>query len=374
MLESIFRTAGWRTGLYTSPHLIRLGERAQVNRCALSESEIVGYVRELQPVVAAQENERARNSGPSYFEFMTGMALLHFARCHCEISVVEVGLGGRLDATNVVTPELSVITSIGFDHCEMLGNTLGEIATEKAGIIKSGHAVVIGRLPAEAEEVIRQIAGQRGSRVYSVAEEFGIDAEQYPKTNLDGAFQSMNAATAALVARIMPSQWNLSNQVIAQGLRAVDWPGRWQRFTVGGRVVILDSSHNQEGAAALETNLISVTHEFGRAPIIVAGVLGIDRARPLVEVFCRHAHEIHFVQPAQRRACTFEQLETSIPASFERQPVRNTVEQLFPSAGVCTAGAPGDVVVVTGSIYLAGEVLARIDPTRGPYEGHLQDF
>ena len=189
MLESILRRAGQRTGLYTSPHLVRLGERVQVDRVMLSEAEIIAFVRELQPVAEAIAREGEPGDGPTFFEFMTAMAFLQFARRKCGVSVIEVGLGGRLDATNVVEPEVSVITSIGMDHCEMLGNTLGAIAGEKAGVIKDGRPVVVGRVPPEAEAVIRSIAASRGARVVSVREEFGEDISRYPRTNLEGDYQ-----------------------------------------------------------------------------------------------------------------------------------------------------------------------------------------
>ena len=208
MLDAILHAAGWRTGLYTSPHLVKLGERVQVERRALTEAEIVAYARELRP---AAERVAAENPGdhPSFFEFMTAMAFLQFARKQCEMSVIEVGLGGRLDATNVVTPEVSVITSIGLDHCEFLGNELAQIAAEKAGIIKAGRPVVIGRMPAVAEEVIRGIAAERGARVTSVTADYGDELERYPQTNLEGDYQRWNAATATWVARALPEKWRI---------------------------------------------------------------------------------------------------------------------------------------------------------------------
>lgn len=374
MLEAIFRTAGWRTGMYTSPHLVRLGERIQINRENLSETSIVEYVGELQPVVAAMEQAETGGGAPSYFEVLTAMAFLHFSRMRCDIALIEVGLGGRLDATNVIAPAVSVITSIGLDHVELLGNSLGAIAAEKGGIIKQGTPVVIGRLPQEAEAVIRSIAAERDARVYSVAEEFGESLENYPVTNLTGGYQRINAATATLAVKALTPTWRLSDDIISPALSEVGWPARWQRFSIDGRTVILDSSHNAQGAESLDVNLSSITKEFGRAPIVVLGVLGIARARPLVDVICRHAREIQFVQPAQRRACSHEQLESLIPTTYRGLIVRQTVEQAFPNASTCEVGQPGDVVVVTGSIILAGEVLSRIDPLRGPYEGHLQDF
>lgn len=374
MLESILRAAGWRVGLYTSPHLVRLGERVQVNRRTISEEEIASYVAEFQPVAAQLEATGGAEEHPSYFEFMTALALLHFARSKCDVSCIETGLGGRLDATNVVVPEVSVITSIGLDHCEILGSTFAEIAGEKAGIIKSGRPLVLGHVPPEAETVIRRVAVNRDARVLSVAREFGDGAAAYPRTNLQGDYQRWNAGAATLAARALAPRWGVTDDVIERALMTVDWPARWQRFSVDSRRVILDTSHNAEGAEVLDANLARLATETGRAPIIVAGVLGEARARPLIEVFCRHAREIHFVVPAQSRACSFEQLAALVPPTYPGRVMRGSVGELFPGPTSCTIGYSGDSVVVAGSIYLAGEVLARLDPRRGPHEGHLQDF
>jgi len=388
MLEAILRAAGWRTGLYTSPHLIRLGERIQVDRLPLSDDEIAAYVSELRSLGEAPD-------GPSYFEFMTGLAFLHFARRRCDIAVIEVGLGGRLDATNLVNPEVSVITSIGLDHCELLGPTLAAIATEKAGIVKPGRPVVIGRLPVDAESAIRPIAAARGATVISVEEEFGDNLAHYPRTSLAGDYQRWNAGTATLAARALPARWRMADAVIAAALLQVDWPARWQSRQVGGRTVIIDSSHNAEGATVLDANLSRLGRsslsrpsrhpfgatglevraaEFSRAPIAIVGVLGAVRARPILATLCRYVRELRLVVPAQSRACTYEQLEGLIPSDFRGAVVRDTVENLFPSFDTCAAGDAGDTIVVAGSIYLAGEVLARLDPAGSAGEPYLQDF
>jgi dihydrofolate synthase/folylpolyglutamate synthase len=385
MLEAIFHAAGFKTGLYTSPHLVRLGERVQVDREILTEREIMDFTRELRPVAARLAEAGGADYHPSFFEFMTAMAFQQFARKGCDVNVIEVGLGGRLDATNVVLPEVSVITSIGLDHCEMLGNSLEQIAAEKAGIIKPGVPVVMGRVPAVAEQVIRARAAECQSRVVSVAEEFGEELANYPQTNLEGDHQRWNAAAATLVARVLTesatesrARWaKLTPEIVARGLMHVDWPGRWQRVQLGGRLVVLDSSHNPEGAQVLETSLTRLVSETGRKPVVVTGVLGASRARPLLETIARHAKEIQFVVPQQARACGYEELEALVPASFVAnggRVVRSTVEGIFPGGDVCTVGGPDDVVVVTGSIYLLGEVLARVAPQRGPGEGRLQDF
>ena len=373
MLDAILHAAGKRTGMYTSPHLVRLGERVQVDRTILSESEIMAYVDELKPVAEAI-GARDPDEHPSFFEFMTAMAFLQFARRRCDVGIVEVGLGGRLDATNVVLPEVSVITSIALDHCEMLGHTHEAIAAEKAGIIKAGRPVVIGRLPLEAEAVVRQIAATRGCVVHAVRDVFGERTEDYPETNLEGDYQRWNAATATLVARALPPSWGVTQQHIDSGLRHADWPGRWQRMTLGGRPVILDASHNPEGAMVLEDNLKRLERETGRAPVVVVGVLGVARAAPLLGVLTRHAREIHLVVPQQARACTQADLMALLPSGYTGKVHAASVEGIFPGPDQCTIGGPDDTVVVTGSIYLVGEIMSRLQPERGPNEARLQDF
>jgi dihydrofolate synthase / folylpolyglutamate synthase len=374
MLESILRASGRRTGLYTSPHLVRLGERVQVNRRILSEEEITTFVGELKPIADAIEAKGGLDDRPSFFEFMTAMAFLQFARRACDVSIIEVGLGGRLDATNIVEPEVSIVTSIGIDHSDMLGNTLEAIAGEKAGIIKPGRPVVIGRMPPEAESTVRAVAASKGAPLVSVREEFGEDISRYPETGLEGDYQRWNAATATIAARLLPGKFGVTAETIGAGLRAVDWPGRWQRTELGGRLAFLDASHNPEGATVLDTNLTRLRGETGRSPVAIVGALGAMRAGPLLEVLCRHCRELHLVVPHQSRASTFEQLEILVPGTFRGRVIRSTVEELFPTPQACTAGGPDDVIVVTGSIYLLGEVLGRLEPQRGPGEGRLQDF
>lgn len=373
MLDVILETAGRRTGLYTSPHLVRLGERVQVTRRLLSEEEIIAYVAELRPLAEGLARFNA-DDHPSFFEFMTAMAFLQFARRQVDIAIVEVGLGGRLDATNVVRPEVTVITSIGLDHCEVLGDEHEQIAVEKAGIIKPGRPLVIGRMPAAAEKVIRGLAAERQAPVISVREEFGEDIARYPHTNLEGDYQRWNAATAALVADALGPAWNLTGDVVARGLMRADWPGRWQRLTVGGRPLILDASHNPEGAQVLDANLVKLEAQTGQKPVVMIGALGEYRARALLEVIARHAREIHLVVPHQARACSYGELEQCIPGSFDGRVARTTVEEVFPGPDRCTIGDMKNTVVVTGSIYLTGEVLARLEPARGAGESRLQDF
>ncbi len=373
MLDAILHAAGWRTGMYTSPHLVKLGERVQVDRQPLTSREITDFVRELRPIAEKLANGDLEDH-PSFFEFVTAMAFLQFARKRCDIGLVEVGLGGRLDATNVLTPIVSVITSIGLDHCEMLGSTHGEIASEKSGIIKRGCPLVMGRLDPESEAVVRAKAAQMEATVYSVRDLFGDDVEKYPHTNLEGDYQRWNAATATLTARVLGEKWRITEGVISRGLTHVDWSGRWQRVRMGSRLMILDSSHNPEGAKVLDDNLARLIKETGRKPVVITGALGVARAGALLATIGKHAHEIHLVVPSQARACTHEQLESMLPAEFTGEVHRTDLPTLFPDPSQCTAGGPDDVLVLTGSIYLIGEVMALLAPEHGVGEGSLQDF
>ena len=361
MLESILRCAGYRTGLYTSPHLVRQGERVQVDRQILSEDDVVLYTRELQPI-AAELGARDPDDHPSFFEFMTAMAFLHFQRERVDIGIIETGLGGRLDATNVVEPEISIITSIGHDHMEILGDTLEKIAQEKAGIIKPGRSVVIGRVPAEAEAVIRAVAAERGAPVHTVSQVFGDNLADYPAPALEGSYQRVNAATAAVAARLLRDRFRISEEAIAHGLARVQWPGRWQHFALEDRELIFDASHNPEGAECLEENLARLLHASGgRRPDIVLGVLGRNRAEAIVPVAARYARSLSFVVvPHQPRACTHDELVACVPRDFTGEIRRTSVDALFPARRTCVLGGPGDIIVVTGSIYLLGEVMDRL--------------
>lgn len=372
MLEAIFRAAGHRTGLFTSPHLVHQGERVQVDRQILSHEAIADYTFRLRPIAEAIEAAYPGHH-PTFFEFMTGMAFLRFAEAGVGVAVIETGLGGRLDATNVVHPEVSVITSIGFDHTEILGPTLSDIAFEKAGIIKPGKPVVLGILPPEAESVIRKIAAQRGSAVHSVREVFGEDESGWPGTALPGGYQRRNAATATVVARLLSTHFGISEDHILKGLETVKWPGRWERHLLQDRSIILDATHNEEGAAYLAENLRILSEQEGRKLVVLTGTLGEKRARSLIPVVCAHARELHLLQPNQPRALTYAELEAHIPACFDGKVVRSSVRDLFPLPGRLSAGVPGETLVATGSIYLIGEIMDAIYHEQPVNEGDLQD-
>ncbi|WP_269524216.1 bifunctional folylpolyglutamate synthase/dihydrofolate synthase [Coraliomargarita parva] len=369
MLEAIYRANGYRTGLFTSPHLLHLGERVQVDRQALSEAAILRYTEQLKPV-AEELGARDPDDSPSFFEFMTAMAFLRFAEAEVDLGILETGLGGRLDSTNVVDPALTIITSVSLDHTDILGDSLDKIAREKAGILKPGIPVVLGRLPPEADTEIQSIAAERACPVYTVTEYF--NEQSLPETNLEGAHQRWNAAVATLASRLLEKRFPLDPAKSEQALRAIEWAGRWQRLSLDKRTLILDATHNPEGAEALEANLQRLVETTGKKPHIIAGTLGEDRGRSLMAVLARYAGSLHLVEPAQPRACTREYLASCLPPESPLPVTYANVDQLFPQPQSCTLGAPGDIILVTGSIYLLGEVLERLQGKTAS-GGQLQD-
>ena len=374
MLESIFRAHGYRTGLSTSPHLVRQGERIQVDRKILDESKILEYTRYLK-TVGEEIGRETPDLHPSFFEFMTGMALLHFQKEAVDVAIVEVGLGGRLDATNVVDPEVSVITSIGLDHCEILGKTHELIAREKGGIIEPGRPVVIGALPAEAEAVIRELCDERGCDLTRISDRYGEGREPYPETNLAGGYQRLNAAIAVTVAEMVQQRFNLDTALCRSALKQVSWPGRWEVCQLKHRQIIFDVSHNAEGARWLEDNLSILCGVGAPAPDVVMGVMGEYRAKALIPVVALYARSITFVIPRQSRSASFEELERWVPDDFAGSIGRGTVAELFPSKGICSLDVPSDhPIVVTGSIYLIGEIWERFLEDTPVGQGVLQDF
>jgi dihydrofolate synthase/folylpolyglutamate synthase len=373
ILDAVYHAAGYKTGLFTSPHLVQLGERIQVNRHILTQEEITSYVRDLKPI-AEKIGAVNPDDHPSFFEFLTAMGFLTFAREKVDIGLIEVGLGGRLDATNIVQPELSIITSIGYDHTEILGDTLAEIAFEKAGIVKPGKPVIIGLMPAEAENVIRKIAKERNAPLYSVREAYGSDDSTFPQTNLAGHYQRRNAAMATMAARMLRNILPVSDEQIADGLGHVIWEGRWDARSVNdGKTLIFDASHNEEGAAMLESNLDALVRRLSYRPIIMCGSLGERRAHAVLATVSRYASEMILMHPAQQRALSFDALEAAIPKDYKGKVSRAKVHDIIPAPGICAVGKPGETVVATGSIYLLGELMEALYYKNPPAEQDLQD-
>jgi dihydrofolate synthase / folylpolyglutamate synthase len=334
--------AGYRTGLYTSPHLVRFNERIAVNGVAIADDDLdrlAGEVRRACPWHDASiEGERL-----TYFEFATLMALLHFAGIGASAVVLEVGLGGRFDATNAVRPLACAVARIGLDHTEMLGDTLAAIAREKAGIFKRGvPAVVTEAQPAEAMAALRAEASRRNAPlVVAPASYSGTIA-------LAGAHQQENAALAAAALRALArGGLPLSDGAIARGIADARWPGRLE--TLGG--VLLDGAHNPDGAAALATALRSL--HSGRPVELVFGVLFDKDHAGMLHAVAPVVRALHLVSPSSPRARK--------PGTY-RELARTLVERTDQHASVAEAlacarkaASDGAVVCVAGSLYLVGE-------------------
>lgn len=370
MLEVVLRRAcGFKTGLFTSPHLTYLGERIQVGRVAILREKLLSLLLEVRAACCEIFGEPNAEDYPSFFEYMTIIAFLEFSREGVDVALIETGLGGRLDSTNVVSPTLSIITSIALDHTEFLGSTLEEIAAEKAGIIKEKTPVVAGFIPESAMEIIENFSAKKCAPLFKVSDfvkECGL-----PETSLVGSFQRRNAAAVLLALRVISNASGgkifgkeFSEDKAKAALLNVDWPARWQEIKLqsSGRL-FLDSSHNVEGAEALEENLNALVFSLKSKPAICVGVLGEERAKPILKLISQYASKIILFVPNQPRSLSFEKMEEFIPENFPRDKIfRRKVSDVFSHPFRCfeNLNDSAGVIVSTGSIYLAGEVLASL--------------
>ncbi len=350
MLEAVLRHAGVRTGLYTSPHLVRVNERVRVAGREISAEE---FAQVCTCVRAATERLLARHSipaHPSFFESLTAIAFEHFRRADCQLAVLETGMGGRLDATNVVTPLVSVITRIDYDHEAYLGNALEQIAFEKAGIIKPGVPVITVPQPPEAAAVLEREAGERGAPLIVTHPETVRAAGV--RLALAGEHQLENAAAViGAVEQLRAAGIPISDGELRLGLETTEWPGRLE-FVPGSPPLLLDGAHNLAGARALQTYL---RQEFaGRRLVLMFGAMRDKPIAEIAEILFPGAAGVVLTRPRQRRAASPETIADVAPrvdadisiAPESREALRVAREK---------AGASG-VVVVTGSLYLVGEV------------------
>jgi dihydrofolate synthase/folylpolyglutamate synthase len=333
MIDSMCRAGGLRTGLFTSPHLITFRERILVEGGMVSREEIgerLGHIREVSESTGIQ---------PTFFEITTALAFEIFQDRALDLIVLETGLGGRLDSTNVVHPLVSVITSIGLDHTQLLGGTIAEIAREKAGIIKPGVPVVTGPLPDGAGAVVAEIATGREAPLLKVTE-----AVEDQTLGLKGAHQRMNAAIA--LRALDAAGIGLSPEQIARGLRSISWPGRFQDT---GRGFILDGAHNPDSAARLAATW---REEYGdRRAQVIFGVLQDKDAEGICGALAPIAAEFLVVPVRSPRSRSVENLMEIAAAHAPSRACASLAE----ASGVAR---PGDVpALITGSLFLVGEAL-----------------
>jgi len=361
MLDSCLRAAGYRCGLYTKPHLVSLTERTRVDGAEISPGLMLDYIERLRAVY-----ERA-GMALTFFEFTVTLMFLYFAEAGLDIAVIETGLGGRLDSTNVVRPLLSVITPIGFDHVEYLGYSIASIAGEKGGIIKRGTPVVVGARQPEARTTLSSIAAQRRSPVMMIDREFSYRSHA-PKHQLDyfglglalenidlglgGAFQHENAAVAIAALEAMRAQgWRLDEPVIRRGLQRVIWPGRFD-VVMRRPTVILDCAHNE---LSIEALLETLWIEFGCGvrPRLVFGCLEDKNWARMAELLAPRVRDVILTRVKPKRPlepeCLLPWFAPVVSTRVIREPLR-AVEQVMAEAG------DDDVVLITGSVYLVGEV------------------
>ena len=342
MLEAIYRAAGLRVGLFTSPHLVSFRERIQVNRELIPEGDLARLTEEL----------RAKNGEEplTLFEFTTVLALRWFAEKQCDLVIWETGLGGRLDATNIVTPLASVITQIGFDHEQWLGDTLAKIAGEKAGIIKSGVPVFTATEDAEARAVILAVAQQNGAPLTWV-EPAAADRLPFPVA-LIGRHQRLNAALALATVEGLLPVIPVSVDARRAGLATVEWAGRLQVLKLmNGTQILLDGAHNAAGATVLRAAL---EQEFaGRRPTLIFGSLADKKWPAICDILAPLAARTLTVPVASTRTADAAELAAAFRA---RQPETEAgaCENLMAALNACKNEG---FVVITGSLYLVGEAL-----------------
>jgi len=365
-IASVLRVAGHRTGLYTSPHLCTFRERIQVDGRPLSEEALVEAARELWPVIQVES--------PSFFEATTAIAFLAFARAGVEVAAIEVGLGGRLDATNVVEPDVAVITNIARDHAEWLGETLEEIAAEKAGIIKPGVPVVTAERGPRTLEVFRSRAREVGAPISVLEPESLLDVridrngtslvlrtrvwgELELRTPLVGEHQALNTALAVLALEQLPPERRPDREAVIRGVAEVRWPGRFQREKIDSQTWIFDAAHNPAGVEALVAALDATGVE--RPVVAVVGILSDKEwpamLAPLLEYADALVLTIPPTAPEHRRWDPAIAAETL--ASERAVPIPDFCSAL---AEARASAGPG-TVVVTGSFHTVGDALAALD-------------
>ena len=364
-LASILTASGLRTGLYTSPHLARANERIRMDRVEIDDDAFARlYFRVHDAAQQLVLNGRLPQM-PSYFEILTAQALLHFAEAKAEIAVLEVGMGGRLDATNIVDPLISVITDISLDHMEWLGSTISAITREKAGILRSGGTMITLPQHPEANQVLGEVATELGVRgvsatayvpsagavgPYSIE---ALGAEILIDSPLVGAHQHRNLALAIAAAAELASShgFPISPATIAEGIRQTRWPGRLESIERNGVKWILDVAHNPAGAWALRAGLRS-TLEVEAPRTLIFSCLRDKPVAEMVQILFPLFERVILAPIHSARAAALDDLLAAANATGATAIAADSVANALQLAEEC---AQGGVVVVSGSVYLVGE-------------------
>ena len=364
--DAILRAAGHRTGLYTSPHLVRFTERIRVAGDEVSEDQVVTLTDEIRR--AATD----RGIDLTFFELTTVLSFLHFARSSVDVAVVEVGLGGRLDATNVIDAEVAVITSIGMDHEDFLGNTIESIAAEKAGILKPGRTAVIGRLPATAMEIVDATATHRQTSLQRIDHDFRLEGGGGPgcfdglgriihgiRPTLRGPYQWDNTAVAIAAVLALDPQAPVRDEAIRQGCVQTRCPGRLDVVSETPRV-ILDCAHNPDGMRALIQGLESIV-VGGRIHLLFA-VMRDKRWQEMVDLIGPRVSTATITSVMPPRGESPDRVASAmarhVAVDIEEDPIAAL-------EAVIRRARPEDTVLVTGSLFLVGTVYPCFGPSIG---------
>ena len=370
-LDSILRRAGYRTGLYTSPHLERINERIRVNGEEIPDADFAEAFTRIHVLIEELLAAGKLRAHPTYFECVTAMAFEYFARRRIGFGVFEVGLGGRLDATNILKPNVCIITRIDFDHENFLGHSLKEIAAEKAGILKPGVPVVLAEQHPEARAVVLSRAKALGCPVVDTGAAYRIDALRVEERRararlteiasgwsaqlapqLAGRFQMQNAVNAVAAARVLrDTGFAISDEGIQQGIDNAEWPGRLEKLQ-SRPDIYLDGAHNP--GAARELAAFWEENFAGRGIFVIYGALRDKAVDEIAGILFPHAAEVIFTEPRTSRAISATQLaEIAAHHAAESSIIADAEQALDYALSQATAQ---DAIFVTGSLYLVGQI------------------
>ncbi len=370
-LNSILRQAGHRTGLYTSPHLERINERIRVNGEEIPDQAFADVFSRIHSVIEGLLADGTLRAHPTFFECVTAIAFVYFAEADVQFAVFETGLGGRLDSTNIVAPQVSIITRIDFDHENFLGHSLREIAAEKAGIIKPGVPVIVAEQRDEARQVLLSKAGELGAPVVETNSTFASESSQMAdgrvralvkeitsgnkyqlNPQLAGRFQLQNALNAVAAARVLQSQgFHIAADAIEQGVATAVWPGRIEKIH-SRPDIYLDGAHNP--SAARELSVFLEENLSARKLIIIFGALRDKAVDEIAGILFPLASEVIFTQPNTSRSISASQLAEIAGHHAAGYKIIPDAEKALGSA--MAEAAPDDVICITGSLYLVGQL------------------
>ncbi len=370
-LESILRRVGYRTGLYTSPHLERINERIRVDGEEIPDAAFADIFSRIHAVIEGLLADGTLRAHPTFFECVTAIAFLYFAEAGVRFAVFETGLGGRLDSTNIIIPQVSIITRIDFDHENFLGHSLREIAGEKAGVIKPGVPVIIAEQRDEARHVLLAKAHKSGAPVVETNTAFSIESSQMEdggvralvreiasgnkyqlNPQLAGRFQLQNALNAVAAVRVLQSQgFKIGDNAIEQGIATAVWPGRIEKVH-SNPDIYLDGAHNP--SAARELAIFLEENLRAKKLIIIFGALRDKAVDEIAGILFPLASEVIFTQPDTSRSISSSQLAEIAGHHASHFTIIPDAGKALESAIV--QAAPQDVICITGSLYLVGQL------------------